>query len=163
MGFVLDHGAQPLPASYRSPVGSGHFAVQVLGGEPGKDIDRLAMQAFSELHDLVVAIGEFFAASRVAAGPARHGFRVHVAIDGRDVPHQVSEGELAVAVGPVDLVVRDAMGDTHGAVVDFFEVVEEGGELLYLHVSAVRVETSFGLSGLLIGKYTEAMPETIPG
>ena len=54
----------------------------------------------------------------IAARPALRVLGEHPSLDRAEVPEKIAEGELAVAVCPVDLLRRHDRGDTQGALAD---------------------------------------------
>src|SRR6202040_3402913 len=94
------------------------LAVQIRGTESGKDLHRLPVQSFRELEHRLVPIRQFLRPPGIPARASRYGLREHVALDGRDVPHQIAESKFSLVVGPIQLVRRNAARDSHGALVN---------------------------------------------
>src|SRR5438552_11681641 len=61
----------------------------------------------------------------IAARPSLRVFREHPALDGAQVTDQITEGELAGPVRPIDLLGRNAGDDPHRPLTNAIEIVDK--------------------------------------
>src|SRR6266542_3546228 len=125
VGFVLDHGPQPLPGGDRSAGWGEAFSFKVRIRQRPENCLRFHPQTIQESHNRLEALGKVATASRVAAGASRHRLCVHIALDCSEMPHEVAEGELAGMRAPFDLVRRNTSHDAARTAANGSPIVEE--------------------------------------
>ena len=125
VGFVLDHGPQPLPGGDRRAGWGQAFPFKVRVRQRPENRQRLKPQTIQESDNRLEALGKVAAASRVAAGASRHRLCIHVALDCGEMAHEVTEGELAGMRGPLDLVRRNTNHDAARTAANGPPIVEE--------------------------------------
>src|SRR5438034_10377796 len=85
MGFVLNHGPQPLPGGDWGASWGETLPFKVRVRQRPENPLRFHAEAIQERHNLLEAFCEVTPASRVAAGTSRHRLCVHVALDCREM------------------------------------------------------------------------------
>src|SRR6266566_3899682 len=133
VGFVLDHGPQPLPGGDRGAGWGEAFPFKVRVRQRPENRQRFHAERIQESHNRLEALGKVTAASGVAAGASRHRLCVHVALDCSKMPHEVAEGELAGMRAPLDLVRRNTNHDAARTAANGSPIVEERSDRANFH------------------------------
>ncbi len=83
--------------------------------------------------DFLESVRQVTSVARISAWKALHVLAEHVPLRGRQVPDEVSEGELALGGGPFEAVRGDAFDDPAGAFADIFEIGEKSVHRVDFH------------------------------
>lgn len=129
MDFVLGHQAEPLPESDCRAVGRYALAEEVGVGERTENLHGFVMKEVDVREHGVVTVGQFARVAGIAAWEEARVFAPHVTLGAGKVSEEIAEGEAAGLERPFELIGRDAFCDAEGAGANFFEVVEELGDV----------------------------------
>src|SRR5262245_10068122 len=139
MDFVLDHGAEPFPGRDRKARRRLALACEVGVAQLADDRLGLDVQPIEERQSRVESVGEVSSATLIAARSAGHRLRVHVALDGREVPHEIAERERPGSKRPLESVGRNAGNDatcSRANTVPIFEKLAHGSNV---HLSVLSL------------------------
>jgi hypothetical protein len=146
--LVFRHQAQPFPDGNARPIRSCAFSREAFISQTRENLHRLGMKRIAEGHHFFVAISQLSPATGVAAGLPLNGFRKHVAFDGSNVAHQISEGEFAFTKRPLQSVRRNALRNPRGPLMNLAEIFQEPIDRQRWH--GLSPERSVSFSGLLV-------------
>jgi len=130
VGLVLGHGPQPLPGGHLGPSRVHAGGQQVGVGEGAEDGQGFGVAGVQVGAHPVQACGQVCPVARIHAGAALHVLRVHEALQPRQVPEQVAEGEGPRRRRPLQILGRQRRPHPHRAGPGVAPVGEEGGGVL---------------------------------
>src|SRR5262245_5876569 len=125
MRLMLHHGPEPLPDGNGRAGGSLTFALQVRVAQSADDAFGLYVESVKVQQHGVVTIRQLAPTTRIAAGAPGDGLGVHIALDGGQMPHQVTEREGAGAMTPFQPVGRNAGCHSPRPATQAFPVLQE--------------------------------------
>src|SRR5438552_3333175 len=91
------------------------------------------MQAVVEVEGRLESVGEVAAVAGIGALPPMHCLAVHVALDRRQMPNEIAEGEFARRRRPLEVRRWNLYNDSTRPLVHAIEVVEERRDAGDLH------------------------------
>lgn len=133
VGFVFDHGSQPLPGRDLASRRGVHPSRQIVWRHRSEQLVRLLVHLAQIGQDRLVPLGEGWAVSGIAAGAAEHVLGEHPAFGGGEMSQEIAEAPSVRCGSPFDLVRRYETSHSESSVANAIEVREETHDVVDLH------------------------------